>query len=82
EEFAVILPASDLEGARLVAERVRAGMERGLFRETSAATAEVTLSLGVARLRDDEDAHGLVARADLALYRAKAAGKNQVELAD
>ncbi|MCA1905296.1 MAG: sensor domain-containing diguanylate cyclase [Desulfarculus sp.] len=82
EEFAVILPASDLEGARLVAERVRAGMERGLFRETPGLAAEVTLSLGVARLRDDEDAHGLVARADLALYRAKAAGKNRVEMAD
>lgn len=82
EEFAVILPASDLEGARLVAERVRAGMERGLFRENAGAPAGVTLSLGVARLNDKEEAHDLVARADLALYRAKAAGKNRVEVAD
>lgn len=81
EEFAVILPGSDLEGARRVAERVRTGMERGLFRENQGAPTGVTLSLGVARLNDDEDAHDLVARADLALYRAKAAGKNRVEVA-
>lgn len=82
EEFAVILPASDLDGARLVAERVRSGMERGLFRESAGEPSEVTLSLGVARLNPDEEALGLVARADLALYRAKAAGKNRVEVAE
>ena len=76
EEFAIALPETDLAGARVIAERVRAEMERSaLFRRT------VTVSLGVAAMVDGTlDTSALVGACDEALYRAKAAGRNKVSV--
>jgi diguanylate cyclase (GGDEF)-like protein len=65
EEFAVLLPDSDLADAMEVAERLRT------------AQPEVTCSLGVAAWDGREDVTELVARADRALYAAKAAGRDR-----
>jgi diguanylate cyclase (GGDEF)-like protein len=82
EEFAVMLVGTDHEGARLVAERIRAAI-RGLAIPHSGSPewALVTVSVGVASLVPDESkkAEELVAAADRALYRAKRAGRNRVE---
>lgn len=72
EEFAIILSRTDLEGALGVAERLRAAVENHPW-----TTRRVTASLGVACL-DSETGPELIARADAALYQAKAAGRNRV----
>jgi diguanylate cyclase (GGDEF)-like protein len=82
EEFAIGLPETDLEGARVIAERIRAEVELSrLFRRT------VTVSAGVAAVTDETaDTAMLLDACDRALYRAKAAGRNRIsspgEIAD
>lgn len=82
EEFALVLPATPKRGAHCVAERVRAELERrrhGAREGTS--ELGVTASCGVATFSGDaDDAAGLIRAADQALYLAKAAGRNRVEL--
>lgn len=74
EEFLVLAPATTLEGALRLGERLRAALAATAF-----PTAEpITLSGGVAEYLHDEDAGAWVARADRALYQAKAGGRNQV----
>ncbi len=81
EEFLLVLPRADLDGGRDVAERVRAAVASPPLID-SLATLGVTLSLGVACSdRSGADAAGLVEAADRALYRAKAQGRNRVEVA-
>jgi diguanylate cyclase (GGDEF)-like protein len=80
EELAVVLPGTDLEGAYNLAERVRLGIERlelPVFRPDG-SRLQVTASFGAATLPlSANDARGLVAAADAALYEAKRAGKNR-----
>jgi diguanylate cyclase (GGDEF)-like protein len=81
EEFVALLPDAGFEDARQLSERVRRLVaERPV--DVGPMTVPATLSIGVAvfdPLRDD--AGTLVARADAALYRAKAGGRNRVESA-
>lgn len=81
EEFALILPDTDRAGGHALAERARAavGSTPGL---TGVGDVEVTASAGVAQLRPGEDAEQLYARADAALYAAKAAGRDRTLIAD
>jgi diguanylate cyclase (GGDEF)-like protein len=77
EEFAVILPDTGRTGGFVVAERIRARLEAHFRRRRG--SGPVTLSGGVATFPDDAQEHEqLVRRADEALYRAKAAGKNRI----
>jgi diguanylate cyclase (GGDEF)-like protein len=83
EEFLAVLPETDLAGARAIAERLRQAVE-SMRVDFQGLTLAVTASLGVADALpghdpDARDAERLVARADEALYRAKAAGRNRVE---
>jgi diguanylate cyclase (GGDEF)-like protein len=73
EEFAIILPETDLAGARTVAENVRKAIEgNGKFLQPT------TVSLGVASLAGEPlTAQALVERADRALYQAKCQGRNR-----
>ncbi|MFO8141419.1 MAG: diguanylate cyclase [Marinobacter sp.] len=81
EEFAVLLPATDREGALLVAERLRQAVAR-----TPMVTGEhdepvsLTISIGVATMLPARgtDSHELIRRADEALYVAKDSGRNRV----
>ena len=77
EEFAVILPNTDAQGAQEVAERMRIAVAQANW-----LGHPTTISLGAATLQDQEDAASLYARADSALYAAKTAGRNQVVSAE
>jgi diguanylate cyclase (GGDEF)-like protein/PAS domain S-box-containing protein len=84
EEFAVLLPSTELTGALTVAERVRAAVEAhevlGEPDEHGQREAiRTTVSLGVAELRGDEPFESLLKRADRALYAAKDLGRNRVQ---
>lgn len=79
EEFLVVLPATTGEGARQAAERLRACIAD--IRLDDLPAVRLTVSVGVATLLPDEDADRLVARADDAMYAAKRAGRNRVEVA-
>jgi len=81
EEFAVILPTTLKTGALTAAEKVRLAVERSRFEGGARQpNGQVTVSIGLATLPTDAStAEELVARADAALYRAKAHGKNRVE---
>jgi len=80
EEFALLLPDTDLATARALAERIRGEIgDRELVQKSDGRRlGTVTLSIGVARFRPGEPLDAFVARADEALYRAKAAGRNRV----
>jgi diguanylate cyclase (GGDEF)-like protein len=83
EEFVAILPGSDAEGGRIVAERVRALLSATDMPGPSGAF-RVTASLGVASVRGEKckDAETkTLERADAALYDAKRAGRNRVVIA-
>jgi len=78
EEFAVLMPQTDAAAARVVAERLRRGFEADPA-ATAAAGRAVTVSIGIAERYDgDRSLEAVMARADAALYRAKAEGRNQV----
>lgn len=81
EEFVLLLPGTDAEGAVQLAERVRVAVERRTILAPDARPLSVTASFGVAAFPDASDARELVAAADAALYEAKRAGKNRVETA-
>jgi diguanylate cyclase (GGDEF)-like protein len=79
EEFVVLAPDTAREGALQVGERLRAAVA-SLDLSAIAPDLHVTISLGLALLRPrDAGLHDVIGRADVALYRAKAAGKNRVE---
>ena len=78
EEFAVILPGTDLEGAAQVAERIRVALAEREILSVDGASLHVTASFGVATSGPTTTVHQLVAAADESLYRAKRAGKDRV----
>jgi diguanylate cyclase (GGDEF)-like protein len=78
EEFALILPETDLPGALKLTERLRAELEQTPIELPTGKTIHATASFGVAVRDDFESPDDLVAAADEALYAAKAAGKNRV----
>jgi diguanylate cyclase (GGDEF)-like protein len=79
EEFVVVLPLNDdAEGVAQVAEKVRAAIEAAEFSDVG----KVTVSIGTCIWEPPNNSvAGLVHQADLALYRAKALGRNRVEAA-
>ncbi|HWA36896.1 MAG TPA: diguanylate cyclase [Burkholderiales bacterium] len=80
EEFGVLLPGTDLEGAVVLAERVRRSVESEAL--DSHTGVRGTVSIGVAQLDPDDASHeAWISRADRALYEAKGAGRNRVERA-
>ncbi len=80
EEFVAVLPQTDLHGAALVAERVRAAIAALAIPHPACALGYVTVSVGAVALVPAGDAAmgDLVALADAALYGAKASGRNRV----
>ncbi len=82
EEFVVVLPGTDLEGARAVATRFIEAMEKAnIPHEHSQTKPFVTLSMGLAQANfEKENSEQVLIRADEALYRAKEAGRNQLQV--
>ncbi|MCA9861198.1 MAG: diguanylate cyclase, partial [Thermomicrobiales bacterium] len=71
----VILPETAIDGAAVVANRI--------LRDVAGVdlpSSSLTVSIGAAELREPGSQHDLVEQADAALYTAKRAGKNRVEL--
>jgi len=81
EEFLLILNRADLQTARMVAERIRSRIAATPI-DLPETLLDVTISMGVAMVKPDEDVNSLVERADKALYNAKENGRNQVALAE
>lgn len=81
EEFVVILPETSIEGAGLFAERIRATVEKSIISEGDQELS-VKLSIGVSctTVTHCEKTSDLIEAADIALYRAKDNGRNQVQL--
>lgn len=78
EEFVVLLPESDLDGAHVVASRLREAVEDSPIL-TERGTVQVTISIGIAEISDrHEDLDVLLDEADQALYIAKMQGRNRV----
>jgi diguanylate cyclase (GGDEF)-like protein len=79
EEFALILRDTDLQGAVMVAERIRESVENLRIPHEGCDTGIVTISLGVAALniREGFTPAALVSAADRALYAAKRQGRNR-----
>lgn len=75
EEFTIMLPVTDLEGGRMLAERIRTGIELEGFEGIACS-----ISAGVGEFLPDESMDELVKRVDSALYLAKSSGRNRVEL--
>ncbi|UXI67103.1 diguanylate cyclase [Tahibacter amnicola] len=85
EEFAVLLPETGIDDAIRVAEHLqRAVAELAVAHGHSAHSSVLTLSIGINSLMPSETdlIGGFVERADRALYRAKAMGRNRIECAD
>lgn len=83
DELAVLMPESDLLGACDAAERLRQAIASYVIElgaGLGGAAIAITSSIGVAVYADDNDEFALLNRADQALYRAKAHGRNRVEL--
>jgi two-component system cell cycle response regulator len=81
EEFAIILPETDLNAALIAAERVRSQVaESPITTEASGPPVAVTVSIGATSLHEGqkENAEALLRRADVALYKAKGSGRNKV----
>jgi diguanylate cyclase (GGDEF)-like protein len=84
EEFLLVLPETDLAGARAVAEKVRSTVERISIPVGKNGVIQVTVSIGLATLRPEQrkaavSVTELIAEADRELFRAKANGRNRIE---
>ncbi|MHB9796460.1 sensor domain-containing diguanylate cyclase [Pseudomonas sp. MT3] len=83
EELAVILPNTDGDGARAVAEQILQHLWQSNLPHVGSPFGRVTASIGIATLPPGSDASAaaLIGAADQALYRAKAAGRNRLDSA-
>ncbi|RLQ85283.1 GGDEF domain-containing protein [Notoacmeibacter ruber] len=79
EEFVALLPNTTIRSATEIAERIRSDFhDRG--RSVDGLPIQATTSIGLALLQETEGLDGVIAKADLALYKAKRGGKNRVEV--
>ncbi|MBW4933530.1 sensor domain-containing diguanylate cyclase [Marinobacter sp. F4206] len=82
EEFALLLPGTDIAGALRVCEAILHDIETTSLTSPDGRKAKITLSAGVASLAHGEDRTRLFDRADEALYQAKTDGRNRVVVSD
>jgi two-component system cell cycle response regulator len=80
EEFVVVMPGAGLDDAVQAAERLRTAIEDTVFSWDVGVRSRLTISIGVA-CNSSDSPEALLHAADLALYAAKRAGRNQVQAA-
>lgn len=87
EEFVVLLPDTDSAAAERLAERIRRAIAKSAFELPGGESVTVTVSIGIAAVCPEADAadlktvgDALLARADVALYRAKSAGRDRIAI--
>jgi diguanylate cyclase (GGDEF)-like protein len=81
EEFIILLPITTLVQAMTFAERVRKTVEKDLVVKSGLGDVRMTISLGATILRDgDASVDAVIRRAEEALFKAKASGRNRAEL--
>ena len=80
EEFAILLPETNIQGAMKVAEILRKEVEKKevVNRTTGKKIAQITISAGVSQFIKEEQVDALFERVDKALYQAKNKGRNQI----
>lgn len=81
EEFVVILPDTDVNGASIVAERIRRGVEEDV-RAIGDSEAKVTISIGITGVEKDDTPESISLRAEASLKEAKTSGKNKVSTSE
>lgn len=81
EEFVICLPDTNQEGARDVAERIRIAVSQESILASEDSELFISVSLGVATGLENEKVEAILKRADVALYKAKDAGRNQTQTA-
>ena len=79
EEFAVILPNTDIDGALRALEKVKGRTSQCTFQHNGTPHPIPTFSAGIALYNAGESPESLIGRADQALYRAKRMGRNRIE---
>jgi len=80
EEFVILLPNTNIDGAFIISEKLREETELLIMNSDGNKVFNFTISLGVAKIKNDIDLNVLdvIARADKALYKAKETGRNKV----
>ena len=81
EEFALLLPETDEEGAMRLAKRLLISIAHAEVEDNNGAPVQVTSSIGVSTVNQIDTLEGFLREADAALYRAKDKGRNQVCMA-
>ncbi len=82
EEFALVLPGTDVAGGAQLSERIRQTLARLQIPIENSRSISITASFGVAAFSATSTRESLLAAADEALYQAKRAGRNRVVAAD
>lgn len=78
EEFVIILPHATLDEAKQNAERIRVAIESIDLKSDAKSAVNITISLGVVELKENEGQSQFYKRADIKLYQAKNQGRNRV----
>ncbi len=81
EEFVIILPETPEDGGAILAQRILRRIEKRPLVRDGEPDLNITVSIGVATLRREDDTQSLFGRADQSLYAAKRGGRNQIRVA-
>ena len=82
EEFIFLLPETSVTTSQAVLERIRDAIEKREFTTESGSTIKTTVSIGISEVNkeDESSLDPAIHRADVSLYRAKDAGRNQIKI--
>ncbi|BCG63302.1 MAG: hypothetical protein methR_P1001 [Methyloprofundus sp.] len=80
EEFVILLSDTDIDGAQLLAERIRANIENFSL-AYGMELIKLTASLGISALKGNDSVDSFIRRADTAMYQAKESGRNTISMA-
>jgi diguanylate cyclase (GGDEF)-like protein len=78
EEFTVFLPNTTIDNAKVIAERLRSGVEKMHIALSSGEMINVTISVGFTERQSGDTVESIIKRADDALYHAKESGRNRI----